>query len=208
MFKRRHCSSRYHCCHVILIHAADLAVCIFESDPSLLSVYTHVRPEMTLWLNWLNHLSAQGSAGRHPPLSNSPCRSVNSSLLSAGPISLQLLNGASPVIFGFPFLPYDCWSSDAGLVFCHWVNVRLLKSTFIGSCCAFPPWIVKQLYWMTSHGGLERSASLNAVLSLCLMITFPVCFSLKASRQILICFANLLSLSWLLYLLCSVLTLC
>lgn len=71
-----------------------------------------------------------------------------------------------------------------------------------------------QLWWMTSLSHMAERSALHPLpyFSLsdfhCFMITSPVCLRLKASRQILICFANLPSLSWLLYLLFSVLALC
>lgn len=99
-------------------------------------------------------------------------------------------------ILAFISCLYQCRSSDPGLVFLHLCLVEVFSPRWMTSrgllsdWTALPPWM--QFFWASQ----------------CLMITSPVCFSLKASRQIFICFANSLSLSWLLYLLSSVLTLC
>lgn len=138
-----------------------------------------VRPEMTL--NGLNHLCAQGGS------------QVDNHLLLC-------YSGRSCFM----------WAVNFGL---HFMSLSVsVKWSWSG----FPPPLssggvlspVDDQSWPPVW--LDGSASLDAVFwaSLCLMITSPVCFSLKASRQIFICFANSLSLSWLLYLLSSVLTLC
>ena len=150
-----------------------------QADPFLLSVQANARPEMTL--SGLNHLCAQG--GDH--------RSTTSfSYVTAGdPVSCE------QSILAFISCLYQCRSSDPGLVFLHLCLVEVFSPR-----------------WMTSRGLLSDWMALPPWMqfwaSVCLMITSPVCFSLKASRQIFICFANSASLSWLLYLLSSVLTLC
>lgn len=173
----------------------------FHCHADLLKV-THFccQSEQTCILKWHLVSVPTGSVGSHPPLPNSPFSSVRDL------VSLPLLDWASFLAFLSCF--YDCWSGDAGLVFSHsavHLHLCLVEVGFF---------FVQQLWWMTSLSHMVDWSALHPRMHLslsdlhCLMITSPVCLCLKASRQILICFANLLSLSWLLYLLFYVLTLC
>ncbi len=186
----QHRSTKCHC-------HADFAA-FLKSDPFLLPIGAGVRPELTLCLSWRNRFSPTAAFCHEITFHRS---SPNEQLQS---------------FLAFPSRLYECWSSDADAsIFSQWSPPHRLSDggfyLFIYFfVLSFPAALVDDQSW--PHGCLEFFPSLNAVFSLsdlhCLMITSPVCFCLKASRQIFICFANLLFLSWLLYLLSSVLTLC